>query len=145
MCQAVKDALKREGQNGITISQVHGRGTQAGIRFTTRVGEILVDEIEKTRIDVVVEDDSAVRRLAEAIADAAYTGKNGDGIILVTPIETFVRIREMGDAKKSGEGKRSRRTVPRPLPADNLMSGILSRSARWIPFICGNRGCEGFR
>ncbi|MBR4504656.1 MAG: P-II family nitrogen regulator [Candidatus Methanomethylophilaceae archaeon] len=113
MCQAVKDALKREGQNGMTMTQVHGRGTQAGLRFTTRVGDILVDEIEKTRVDVVVEDDSAVRRLADAIAEAAYTGHNGDGIIMVTPIETFVRIREMGDAKRSGEGKEPSR------PTDN--------------------------
>ena len=93
-CQAVKDALKEIGVNGMTITHVYGRGSQAGLRFTTRAGEIIIDELEKTKIEIVLEDDDMVDKTIDAIVDAAQTGKNGDGRIIVMPVERFVRIRQ---------------------------------------------------
>lgn len=91
-CQAVKDALRDIGVNGMTITHVYGRGIQAGLRFTTRAGEIIIDELEKTKIEIVLEDEM-VDKTIDAIVAAAQTGKPGDGRIMVTPVERFIRIR----------------------------------------------------
>ena len=92
-CQAVKDALRDIGVNGMTITHVYGRGSQAGIKFVTRAGDIIVDELEKTKIETVV-DDEVVDKAIDAIIAAAQTGKPGDGRLIVTPVERFVRIRQ---------------------------------------------------
>jgi nitrogen regulatory protein P-II 1 len=92
-CQAVKDALKGIGINGMTITHVYGRGRQGGVKFTTRSGEIIIDELEKTKIEIVVEDDSLVDPAIDTIVKAAQTGRPGDGRLMVTPVERFVRIR----------------------------------------------------
>ncbi len=92
-CQAVKDALKEIGVNGMTITHVFGRGSQAGLKFTTRAGEIVIDELEKTKIEIVVEDDDLVDLTIDTIVRSAQTGRPGDGRLIVTPVERFVRIR----------------------------------------------------
>ncbi len=90
--QFVKDALKEIGVNGMTITHVYGRGSQAGLRFTTRAGEIVIDELEKTKIEIVLEDEM-VDKAIDAIVKSAQTGKPGDGRLIVTPVERFIRIR----------------------------------------------------
>lgn len=92
MCQAVKDNLREAGINGMTITHVYGRGSQAGLRFTTRAGEIIIDELEKTKVEIVLEDDK-VDMAIDIIIKSAQTGKPGDGRIIVTPVERFIRIR----------------------------------------------------
>lgn len=98
-CQAVKDALRDIGVNGMTITHVFGRGSQAGIKFVTRAGDIIVDELEKTKIETVV-DDELVDKAIDAIITAAQTGKPGDGRLIVTPVERFVRIRQEPEPAK---------------------------------------------
>jgi len=51
-----------------------------------------VDFLPKVKIEVVLQDDH-VERAVEAIAQAARTGKIGDGKIFVTNVERVVRIR----------------------------------------------------
>ncbi|AGI47990.1 nitrogen regulatory protein P-II [Thermoplasmatales archaeon BRNA1] len=91
--QPVKDALKEAGINALTITEVRGRGQQSGIVFSNRVGSLVVDEIEKTRIDIVVEDCEEDATI-EAIRNAASTGHMGDGRIFVMPVERSIRIRD---------------------------------------------------
>ncbi len=91
--QAVKDALKESGINAMTITDVRGRGQQSGLSFSTRVGTIIVDEIEKIKIVVVVED-SEEKTTIDAIKNAARTGHEGDGRIFVLPVEKSIRIRD---------------------------------------------------
>ncbi len=98
-CQAVKDALRDIGVNGMTITHVYGRGSQAGIKFVTRAGDIIVDELEKTKIETVV-DDEVLDKAIDAIVAAAQTGKPGDGRLIVTPVERFVRIRQEPEPSK---------------------------------------------
>ena len=102
-CQAVKDALKEIGINGMTITHVFGRGSQAGLKFTTRAGEIIIDELEKTKIEIVIEDDAMLDKTIDTIVKAAQTGKPGDGRLIVTPVERFVRIRQEPPAEKPPE------------------------------------------
>ena len=91
--QEVKNALKDNGINGITITSVRGRGSQSGLKFTTRVGEFCVDEIEKTKIEVVVDDDMA-ECVIRVVKNTASTGNIGDGRIFVLPVEESMKIRE---------------------------------------------------
>ena len=53
---AVKKGLSEVGVEGVTITDVRGHGSQSGITITTRVGSTVIDEIEKTKIETVVDD-----------------------------------------------------------------------------------------
>lgn len=90
--QCVKDALKDIGVSGMTITHVTGRGEQMGLKFTTRVGEFVVDEIEKVKIEVVI-DDEDMDRVITTIRRFSETGNPGDGRIFVIPVEQSIRIR----------------------------------------------------
>ncbi len=90
--QNVKDALAGIGVRGMTITHVTGRGEQMGLRFTNRVGEFTVDEIEKVKVETVVEDDQ-VDTVIDVIREVAGTGHPGDGRIFVILVERSVRIR----------------------------------------------------
>lgn len=90
--QCAKDAMKEAGVCGLTITHVTGRGTQMGLKFTNRVGEFTVDELEKVKIESVVEDDK-VDAIIEAILKVAQTGHPGDGRIFVLPVEKSIKIR----------------------------------------------------
>lgn len=92
--QCVKDALKDIGVSGMTITHVTGRGEQMGLKFTTRVGEFVVDEIEKVKIEVVI-DDEDLDRVITTIRRFSETGNPGDGRIFVIPVEQSIRIRTM--------------------------------------------------
>ena len=91
--QQVKDALKEIGINAMTITDVRGRGQQSGIKFSNRVGTFVVDELEKTKIEIVVNDE-LVQIVIDAIRGSACTGHMGDGRIFVMPVEISVRIRD---------------------------------------------------
>ena len=90
--QCVKDGLKAAGINGITITHVTGHGEQLGLVFTTRVGEFVVDEIEKIKIETVVEDDQ-VQTVVDTVRAKAETGHPGDGRIFIMPVLESIRIR----------------------------------------------------
>ncbi len=94
--QCVKDALRDIGINGMTITHVTGRGEQMGLTFTTRVGEFVVDEIEKVKVESVVEDQD-VERTVDTIRRFAETGSPGDGRIFIIPVERSIRIRSGDD------------------------------------------------
>ena len=88
----VKDALHDSGVSGMTVTEVKGFGRQKGHTELYRGAEYVIDLLPKVRIEVVVED-SLVDNVVEAIANAAKTGRIGDGKIFVTPIEQAIRIR----------------------------------------------------
>ncbi|MFN7175915.1 MAG: P-II family nitrogen regulator [Thermaurantiacus sp.] len=88
----VKEALHEIGVSGITVTEAKGFGRQKGHTELYRGAEYIVDFLPKVRLEVVV-DDGQVDRVVEAIANAARTGRIGDGKIFVTPVETAIRIR----------------------------------------------------
>lgn len=100
--QNVKDAIHEAGFNGMTITHVTGRGRQAGLKFVNRVGEFIVDEIEKTKFEMVVEDDQ-VDVLVDCVCGAATTGTAGDGRIFVLPVERTCRISDYAIPDRSAE------------------------------------------
>ena len=88
----VKDALKAVGVQGLTVHEARGFGRQGGHSETYRGAEYTIDFVPKTRIEIVVDDDST-DRIVEAIRAAAATGKIGDGKIWVSDISRLVRVR----------------------------------------------------
>jgi len=88
----VKEALHEVGVSGITVTEAKGFGRQKGHTELYRGAEYVVDFLPKVRLEVVVDDDQ-VDRVVEAIANAARTGRIGDGKIFVSAIESAVRIR----------------------------------------------------
>jgi nitrogen regulatory protein P-II 1 len=94
----VTAALKGIDVNGITMSEVQGFGRQRGHTEVYRGSEYNVDFVPKTMIQILC-DSAAADKIADVIADAARTGKIGDGKIWVTELSRVVRIRtgETGD------------------------------------------------
>jgi nitrogen regulatory protein P-II 1 len=88
----VKEALTEAGITGMTVSDVKGYGRQQGHSELYRGAEYVVDFLPKVKLDLVVSEDQ-VDEVVSLIADAAKTGKIGDGKIFVSPIEKIVRIR----------------------------------------------------
>lgn len=88
----VKTALERLGVLGMTVCEVQGYGRQKGHIEIYRGAEYTVDFIPKVRIDVLA-DDEMTEKVLDAVAQAARTGKIGDGKVWVTPIEAVVRVR----------------------------------------------------
>jgi nitrogen regulatory protein P-II 1 len=94
----VTSALKEAGITGMTLSEAQGFGRQRGHTEVYRGSEYKVDFLPKSEIRVVCEDTEA-EKIAKVIADAARTGKIGDGKIWITEVGRLVRIRtgETGD------------------------------------------------
>ena len=94
---SVKEALKGAGVTGLTLSEVKGFGRQGGHTETYRGAEYTVDFVPKVKLEILVplEDADVV---ANVIAQAAGTGKIGDGKIWIASVERVIRIRtgEMG-------------------------------------------------
>ena len=90
--EEVKDALKGGGVQGMTVTEVQGFGRQSGHTEVYRGAEYTVDFVPKVKIEVAV-DDADAERVAGVIADAARTGKIGDGKIWTTDVGRVLRIR----------------------------------------------------
>ena len=88
----VKEALHEVGVKGLTVLEAKGFGRQKGHTELYRGAEYVVDFLPKVKIEVVVED-NMLERAVEAIQQAAYTGRIGDGKIFVCNIEEVLRIR----------------------------------------------------
>ena len=94
----VKDALAKEGIQGMTVSEVKGFGRQKGHTELYRGAEYVVDFLPKIKIELLLSEAQAARAV-EVITTAARTGRIGDGKIFVSPVDEIVRIRtgERGD------------------------------------------------
>ncbi len=88
----VKKALEDRGYVGMTVTEVKGRGEQKGITLQFRGRTMEVDLLQKTKIEMVVNDDE-VDKVIDVIVKSARTGRFGDGRIFVVPVEKSVRIR----------------------------------------------------
>ena len=88
----VKTALKDAGVTGMTVTEVQGFGRQSGHTEVYRGAEYTIDFVPKVRVEVLV-DVTDAERVADTIADAARTGKIGDGKIWITEVDRVMRIR----------------------------------------------------
>jgi nitrogen regulatory protein P-II 1 len=96
---AVMDALKSIGVDGITVVEVRGHGRQKGHKEVYRGREYNVDLLPKVKLEIVI---AASRKdeVIRALTQAARTGSIGDGKIFISAIAEAIRIRndERGEA-----------------------------------------------
>ena len=90
--EEVKSALEAIGVTGMTVSEVSGFGRQGGHVEVYRGAEYVVSLLPKLRVEVVC-DDAKVDQIVDTIADAAKTGRIGDGKVWISPIDSVVRVR----------------------------------------------------
>ena len=86
MADKVIDSLRNVAHlPGITVSQVNGFGRSDTVGDRVQDGPM-------TKIEIVVPDKLA-EPVVKVIADAAHTGRSGDGKIFVYEVEDVVKIR----------------------------------------------------
>ena len=90
--EEVREALSTIGVQGMTVTEVKGFGRQKGHTELYRGAEYVVDFIPKTKLEIGIDDDQ-LDAVNEAIAQAAGSGKIGDGKIFVTELARAIRIR----------------------------------------------------
>ena len=88
----VKEALGRQGIQGMTVSEVKGFGRQKGHTELYRGAEYVVDFLPKIKIELLLDDKDAASA-CKIIEETCKTGRIGDGKIFVHELERVVRIR----------------------------------------------------
>ena len=88
----VKEALRAVGIVGLNVQEIRGHGRQGGIELAGRSGTYQVDMLPKIQVNIILSDHN-VEKTIEVIRQAARTGKTGDGLIFIYPVEEVVRIR----------------------------------------------------
>ena len=88
----VKDALSEVGVQGMTVTEVKGFGRTGGKKEVYRGSAYVVDFVPKVKLEIIAKDDM-VQQILTTIAEAAKSGRIGDGKIFVTPVDEVIRIR----------------------------------------------------
>jgi nitrogen regulatory protein P-II 1 len=88
----VKTALEARGILTMTVTQVSGRGRQKGIALQWRAGEYRVEFLPKIKVEIVLSDEEC-KTAVDVICKSARTGKVGDGMIFVLPVDSATRVR----------------------------------------------------
>ncbi|MEN4007258.1 MAG: P-II family nitrogen regulator [Methanobacterium sp.] len=86
--EEVVDSLADAGYVALTKMDVVGRGKQKGIR----IDKIYYDELPKTMLLLVVEDENT-NAIIDIINESAFTGSFGDGKIFVSPVDEVYTVR----------------------------------------------------
>jgi len=89
---AVKSALHEIGIVGMNIFEIRGHGRQGGINMSWRGTAYRMDLLPKLQLNIILSDDN-LEKTVDAIIKAARTGREGDGIIFIYPVEDVVRVR----------------------------------------------------
>ncbi len=90
--ESVKEALEAFGVQGMTVSEASGYGRQRGHSEVYRGAEYQIDFVPKVRIEILAEAEDTAG-IVDVIANAARTGRIGDGKIWVVPVDDVVRVR----------------------------------------------------
>ena len=90
--ESVRDALAAIDVNFFTLTEVKGFGLQRGEQLTYRGSVYDADYIARLQLDILAASDK-VAAIVDAITTAGRTGKVGDGKIIVTDVDSIVRIR----------------------------------------------------
>ncbi len=104
---AVSFALQEvPGFGGMTVSDCRGYGhgklapdqdPDAGLEGPRTKDAGLIDYTGKIRVDVAVSGRATADRVVEAIAQAARTGRRGDGKVFLWPLTRAVRVRTLDE------------------------------------------------
>jgi nitrogen regulatory protein P-II 1 len=90
----VREAFrKRPDFPGMTVSRAEGSGYHPDKPLAAGIKSELTDYSQKVRIEIVAPD-AEVDALVAAIVEACHTGQPGDGVVWVTAVQEFRRVRE---------------------------------------------------
>ena len=89
--EKVEKALKTLSVPGVTVTKVKGYGEYANFYSSDWM-------LTHARVEVFVGQHRA-EEVARAIMDAAHTGMEGDGIVVVLPVESVYHIRTLERCK----------------------------------------------
>lgn len=99
----VEEALRLVNAPGFTFFNVrgHGRETETYLVSVPELPEtasvaippafIVADVLTKVKVEVICKDDD-VQRIVGAVRESSKSGKSGDGIVFVSPIDQIIRI-----------------------------------------------------
>jgi len=101
MVGKVIEALEQSGFTDITL--IDAKGITSGLkpedyRFSMELAEKYMNMV---KLEVVCRDQHA-EKVVGLIKTAAHTGRKGDGLIYVTPVERVVRIHTEGEDSEGG-------------------------------------------
>jgi nitrogen regulatory protein P-II 2 len=88
----VRQAVADIGIQGVTVTEVHGYGRQAGHTEIYRGAQYRVDFLPKAKVEFAV-DDSIAEQVMEAVCNVARTGHAGDGKVWIFELEQALRVR----------------------------------------------------
>jgi nitrogen regulatory protein P-II 1 len=106
---AVREALSGIGIVGMNVFEIRGHGRLGSQEHSWRYTYLHKDMLPKIQLNIILSEHN-VERTVEAIMQAARTGKEGDGIIFVYPVEDVIRVR-------TGERGREALTYPDDIDA----------------------------
>jgi nitrogen regulatory protein P-II 1 len=106
---SVREALSRIGIVGMNVFEIRGHGRLGSQEHSWRYTYLHKDMLPKIQLNIILSEHN-VERTVEAIMQAARTGKEGDGIIFVYPVEEVIRVR-------TGERGREALTYPDDIDA----------------------------
>ena len=78
---------------GMTVTHAEGSGYHARKPHAVGIKGELTESSNTVRIEIAVPDE-AVDRLIAIVHAVCHTGRAGDGVVWVTPVERFHRLRE---------------------------------------------------
>ena len=78
---------------GMTIYRAEGSGHHPGNIAAAGIKAELTEYSARIRIEIVASDAEA-ERLLGIVRETCHTGQAGDGVVWITPVENFLRIRE---------------------------------------------------
>ncbi len=90
--EAAKEALLEIGIEGLTVTQVKGFACETSHAENDSGSEYTLERVPKIMLELAVNHDE-VSKVVETIANAARTGKMGDGKIFILPVEDAILIR----------------------------------------------------
>ena len=88
----ITEALEKNGILFFTYFEVNGHGKQKGDTVTYRGAVYDSGDIPRLKLEVIVPDEK-VENVIDTILGEGRSGNIGDGKIIVTPVEQFIRIR----------------------------------------------------
>jgi nitrogen regulatory protein P-II 1 len=130
--EEVRQALIEIGIPAMDTVEALGHGRQTDIKLAGRHSSYTVDTLPRIRLTVVVGEED-VAQTVEAIRQAAATGTQGDGVILVCPIENITRVStgEEGEDVLTYEGDIDIQGIISPPPdLSDLFAFYLERKYR---------------
>jgi nitrogen regulatory protein P-II 1 len=90
--ERVRVALHQKGIAGMTIYDARGVGCEQGTTLTYRGNQKHEKYVPRVKVEVIVNEEVA-DIVIDTIYASAYTGNLGDGRIVVTHVDEFIRIR----------------------------------------------------